>query len=167
MAEQGLLQPSYLYYLAVYGVSEMVPSHGSSSGGTRLHIYGSLFEIGQQFQCAFQEVGFELVTTLATVLNSSCIACTTPRQPSFNVLGHETSRWGSVSVGVLRLGDGETIYGPTFYYRPEIVLTEVRPNVVPEGGGQVTITGRNFPLQHEPEIVCSFGGNSTLVLGAF
>jgi hypothetical protein len=113
-------------------IASLLPSSGTSQGGTRVTIVGSGFSVSSGVQVFFG-------TLEATVVSVSFtqIVVLTPLQ-----VGDPTP----VDVTVRNIGNGEVSNEVTYTYTETMLITGVENNIQPLGGpySPVTIHGRGF-----------------------
>ncbi len=133
------------------GTLLLEPSHGPSSGGTRVHVRGitsGAIVGGPQALCKF---GNHISYAIEVGLNGEFVVCLSP---SRSENGHAVT----VPVDVSMLGQSSVFSGEhvLFRYDEDIAVSSLHPSSgVVIGGTQVNIRGG--PFRNPDEIVCRFG----------
>lgn len=163
-------------------VTDMAPLAGPISGGTKVTIKGTGFDVDGMISgnsSAADSVLFCLFGELQTsagaiVVSPGTISCRTP--PGFANTGVNASRL--VPVNVVRRGDGGSIEVASvattpleFLYLREVVLTGVTPGSGPTAGGtRVRLPGLREEVSFvraagvEPDVRCRFGSSTNAVV---
>ena len=113
-------------------IASLLPSSGTSEGGTRVTIVGSGFSVGSGVQVFFGAVE---ATVISVSFNQ--VVVLSPLQ-----VGQPTP----VDVTVRNIGSGVTSNGVTYTYTEPMVITSWNNNIQPLNGpfSPVTIFGRGF-----------------------
>jgi hypothetical protein len=146
-----LLSSSYLGKFEFYAlpkVSFVVPSHGTSAGGSMISIYGSQFS-SRGIQCRF---GNQVVRPVYHVPeSSSLVVCSSPKQKDVNVVDVEISS----DDGLHFSNNGiEFVYGAS----PTVFSVQPCRSSSSGGGNLVTVLGLHF--MPSKELSCRFGRTS-------
>ena len=99
----------------------VVPSYGSTAGGTVVVVYGVSFESSVSALCVFGDV-----SVLALVLNSTAIECETPSVPMSQ----------TVAVSII-LDDTPYLSTTTFLYVSPVKIQSIYPTAGPLRGQSV------------------------------
>ncbi len=148
--QSGTLANAFTYASAPPTVTNVMPSSGSTAGGTAITITGTGFAAG-----ATATVGGTAATGV-TVVNATTITATTPAHAA-----------GAVSVTVTN-GDGQsaTLANAFTYGVSAPTVTGISPTSGPGGGGTtVTISGSNFAAGATVTIGGTPATNVTVVSG--
>merc|ERR1712185_281718 len=136
-------------------VSEVVPSSGPVSGGTRVSVLGARFRESATLRCRFEASG---ATAAARRVGVGQLECASP--PS--------SGAGSRRVEVSVNGQQFSSSGVAFTYRPSAAVSSVWPvRGASEGGTPVTVLGGGFSSSAEGSgaLRCRF--NATVVVASY
>ena len=137
--------PNNFRYQASSSIVAVVPSYGSTTGGTVVVVYGVSFESSVSASCVFGDV-----TVIALVVNSTAIECETP----------SVSMNSTVAVRII-LDDIQLNMDDVFFtYRDQAVITTISPTYgTVSGGTKIKILGYGFQVSDIS--VCQFGSGGS------